>query len=134
MVVRKQKRSRKYLGTRRWGAGNIKNRRGKGDRGGVGGAGVRKHNFTWMTAKAPWLIKRKGFTKWNQRKPAEMTLRAIAGMEADKSGFIVLDGYKVLSNGSIDRAVKVKATGFTKAAMEKIKQAGGEAIVLGSQE
>ena len=63
MVVRHQKRSRKYLGKRRWGVGNIKNARGAGDRGGVGNAGARKHNFTWMTAKHPELLNKRGFKK-----------------------------------------------------------------------
>lgn len=127
MVVRNKKRSRKYLGSRRWGAGNIKNARGAGDRGGVGNAGARKHNFTWMTAKAPWLIKRKGFTKWNSKKLQEKTLAQASAMKEGSDGYIDLRGYKVLSNGELDRAVKIRASGFTKRALEKIKQAGGEA-------
>jgi large subunit ribosomal protein L15 len=45
MVLRYEKKARRYLGTRRWGGGNIKNRRGSGSRGGVGRAG-KKHKFT----------------------------------------------------------------------------------------
>ncbi len=133
MVVRIEKRKRKYLGTRRWGKGNIKNARGKGDRGGVGNAGARKHNFTWMTAKAPWLISRKGFTKWNQRVLEETSLRELSSMKEGSDGFITLKGHKVLSNGAVSRPVKVRAAGFSKRAAEKIRAAGGEAVTLGAE-
>jgi hypothetical protein len=71
MVVRKEKRKRKYFGTRRWGVGNIKNARGAGSRGGTGLAGSglgtgSKHKFTYITAHAPELIRKVGFTPWNQ--------------------------------------------------------------------
>ncbi len=132
MVVRIEKRKRKYLGTRRWGKGNIKNARGKGDRGGVGNAGARKHNFTWMTAKAPWLLSRKGFTKWNPAMLEETNLRELGSMKEGSDGYITLKGRKVLSNGSLSRPVKVKASGFSKKAVEKIKAAGGETVVLGA--
>lgn len=127
MVVRKEKRSRKYLGTRRWGVGNIKNARGKGDRGGVGRAGARKHKFTHMTAKEPWLIRRKGFTKWNAKRPREVTLSSVNSMKPGNDGYIDLRGCKVLSNGALDHAVKVSAAKFSSRAIEKIKQSGGEA-------
>jgi large subunit ribosomal protein L15 len=128
MVIRNKKHNRKYFGTRRWGAGNIKNRRGAGDRGGVGNAGARKHNFTSMTAKSPWLIRRKGFTKWNPKTLLEANLRQISSMKEDGSGYIVLKGYKVLSNGSLERPAKIKATKFSKKAVEKIERAGGQAL------
>lgn len=127
MVVRNEKRKRKYFGTRRWGAGNIKNARGAGDRGGVGKAGARKHNFTHMTAKEPWLIKRKGFTKWRQNKLETKSLSDISRMES-KDGTISLVNTKVLSNGSITKPLKIKASAFSKKAIEKIQKAGGEAI------
>lgn len=132
MVVRKNKRNRKYLGTRRWGMGNIKNARGAGDRGGVGNAGSRKHNFTWMTAKAPHLLSRKGFTKWNPKRLTEVTLSEINSM-TEKDGCITLKDSKVLSNGALARPLKIKATKFSKRAIGKIIEAGGEAITPGKQ-
>jgi ribosomal protein L15 len=45
-------------------------------------------------------------------------------------GELELKGYKVLSGGTITAPIKVKASGFSKKAAEKIKQAGGEAIQL----
>ena len=38
-----------------------------------------------------------------------------------------LRGYKVLGGGMLARPITVKASGFSKKAMEKIKQAGGQA-------
>lgn len=134
MVVRHEKRSRKYLGTRRWGMGNIKNARGAGDRGGVGRGGV-KHKWTYITAKAPELhprIRNRGFTPWRQNKQKEITLREISKLiEAAKDQKqIELRGYKVLSNGSIAIPATIRASAFSKGAIEKIKSAGGEAVVL----
>jgi large subunit ribosomal protein L15 len=132
MVIRNEKKNRKYFGTRRWGVGNIKNARGKGCRGGVGNAGSRKHKFTYMTAKTPELIRHVGFTPWDKTKLKEITLRDIDRMVAeakDAAATIEFKGCKVLGNGMIRRAVKVKATKFSKQATEKIKKAGGEAII-----
>jgi large subunit ribosomal protein L15 len=133
MVVRSKKRSRKYLGSRHWGVGNIKNARGKGSRGGVGNAGSRKHKFTYMTAKTPWLIKRHGFSNWKPNKPDEVTLREIDRMvlaSKDQKPLIELKSCKVLSNGSMSRPATIKAHAFSEKAIEKIKKAGGEAVVL----
>ena len=132
MVVRHDKKNRKYFGTRRWGVGNIKNARGKGCRGGVGNGG-KKHKWTRVTAKTPELIKHKGFTPWDQTKLKEITLNEIDRMaksSKDEKFAVELGDYKVLSNGSISRPVIVKASGFSKQAAEKIKTAGGEAIVI----
>lgn len=130
MVVRKEKRDRKYLGTRRWGAGNIKNARGKGDRGGVGKGGV-KHRWTYVTAKTPELIRTVGFKPWNKRKLKEITLRSIDNMLAgSEEKTLELKNYKVLSNGSLSKPVTIKASGFSASAMEKIKSAGGEAVKI----
>ena len=132
MVVRKQKRNRKYYGTRRWGVGNIKNARGAGDRGGVGRAGSRKHNFTYMTSKAREEMHKKGFHPWNRSRLDEITLMQVSSMaKAKGAAEIELRNCKVLSNGSLSAPVKIKAAGFSKAAVEKIKAAGGEAIVIG---
>lgn len=130
MVVRKEKTNRKYLGTRRWGAGNIKNARGKGDRGGVGKGGT-KHKWTWVTAKAPETIRDVGFTPWKRDRPKEITLDRISIMVKDsKDNIVELRNYKVLSNGSLTKPITIKASGFSKSAIEKIKSAGGEAVKI----
>jgi large subunit ribosomal protein L15 len=140
MVVRKEKRKRKYYGTRRWGVGNIKNARGHGSKGGAGMAGSglgtgSKHKFTYITAKHPELIKKVGFTPWNKNKKTrrhrEITLRGIEQLLSRKGGerSVDLSNYKVLSNGTLSAKAIIKAAGFSKGAQEKIKAVGGEAIV-----
>ena len=42
----------------------------------------------------------------------------------------VRDGVRILGNGELDKAVTVKAHGFTKTAQEKIEAAGGKVEVL----
>ena len=132
MVLRRASKSRKLLGTRSWGAGNIKNRRGSGGRGGVGNAG-RKSKFTRMVKYEKERVRSEGFTKWTTFKTKETTLESIMRsirQSKEPKPTVELPGFKVLSNGRIDRAVIVKASGFSKKAAEKIKGAGGEAVKL----
>ncbi len=129
MVLRIKKR-RKYLGGRRWGAGNIKNARGAGDRGGVGKGG-RKHKMTYLLVYERESLVHKGFAPWNRKSLDIIDLNAIskraAGMQ-DAKPTIELKGYKVLGDGKLAKPVVVKASGFSKSAEEKIKRAGGEAV------
>ncbi len=136
MVLRKKQRDRKYFGTRRWGMGNIKNARGAGGRGGVGEIGrLRKHDWTYITAKAPEMIRKKGFTTHSKYSKTyeEITLHKINEMvkqSKDAKATLELRNYKVLSNGNLEKAATIKAMGFSKLAAEKIKRAGGEAVVI----
>jgi len=133
MVIRKDKRTRKHLGARRWGRGNIKNGRGAGDRGGVGNGG-KKHNFTYLTAKAPELISRpKGFVNPRSKKLKEITLDQINKIILNNNqtnNELEFKNSKVLSNGNIDKPLIIKATKFSKQAIEKIKNKGGQAIII----
>ncbi|MGC8571731.1 MAG: uL15 family ribosomal protein [Candidatus Micrarchaeia archaeon] len=135
MVIRKEKKNRKFLGTRRWGLGNIKNGRGAGDRGGVGKVGkLTKHDFTYITAKEPWLIhSKKGFPSRRANTLKEISLKTINTMIEDskeQKPTIELKNYKVLSNGMLSKPVIIKASKFSKQAIEKIKNIGGEAEVI----
>jgi ribosomal protein L15 len=112
MVVRKEKRNRRFLGSRRWGVGNIKNGRGKGDRGGVGKGG-HKHKFTYMTAKTPDEIRTVGFNPWHRTKLKEITLRSIDKMlkeSKDAKATLEFRNYKVLSNGELSKPAIIKAS------------------------
>jgi large subunit ribosomal protein L15 len=42
------------------------------------------------------------------------------------------DGLKVLGSGELTRKVRIEAHLFSKSAVEKIKKAGGEAVVIGA--
>ncbi len=130
MVQRQNKRNRKYLGTRSWGGGNKKNRRGKGTRGGVGRGGV-KHKWSYTVVYERERIGKHGFKPWRKERLGEIDLYSVSGL-AEKANeekpTIELKGYKVLSQGSLAKPAVVKATAFSKKAEEKIKAAGGEAV------
>ncbi|MEM0094644.1 MAG: uL15m family ribosomal protein [Candidatus Micrarchaeaceae archaeon] len=132
MVQRFRKRSRKYLGKRSWGAGNIKNNRGSGERGGVGKAG-RKHKFTRIIVYERERLRKKGFYSWNRSNLREIDISEIsklANKSNDPKPTIELKGYKVLGDGFMEKPAIIKASGFSKRAAEKISGAGGEAVLL----
>lgn len=76
MVTRIKSKRSKYHGTRTCGAGNTKNRRGKGDRGGVGRGG-RKHRFIFRVINEE-SIKKKGFEPWRRTKLDEADLDRVS--------------------------------------------------------
>ncbi len=132
MVMRNRKRNRRYLGTRRWGAGNIKNRRGAGGRGGVGKAG-RKHKFTHIVKYERERIGKTGFTRWGRKDLKEIDLWKVSKMAREKKEerpVIELAGYKVLGDGKLEKPAIVRAAAFSASAAEKIKSAGGEPVKL----
>ena len=132
MVLRAKSRKRKLLGARRWGAGNIKNHRGAGDRGGRGEGG-RKHKMTYIVKYEKGKFGSVGFHPWGQKSLKEITLRKISELAAAGNSeklSLEFKGYKVLGSGNITVPVTVKATSFSKSATEKISKAGGEAVPL----
>jgi large subunit ribosomal protein L15 len=128
MVIRQKSRSRRFLGTRRWGAGNIKNRRGSGSRGGVGRAG-KKHKFTRIVKYERERLRKKGFSPYRKEHLAVINLDDVSKAAQGKNE-VELAGYKVLGGGRLSGPINVKASGFSKNASEKIKQAGGQASQL----
>jgi len=131
-VVSRVKKSRKFFGTRRWGAGNTKNARGAGDRGGVGRGG-RKHKMTYRLVYERESIARKGFSPFQKKRLSEIDLDEISKRVRDskeQKPVLELRGYKVLGDGIVEKPVVVKASGFTKNAEKKLTEAGGEAVKL----
>lgn len=136
MARRHRKRSRRYLGSRSCGAGNIKHRRGKGSRGGVGYAGSKKHKWTYIVKYEPDHFGRNGFVPPKRSRLKEINLWEINKMiqdgkvKEDGGRFTAeLSGYKVLGGGKLDFPVFVKASAFSKCAVGKIKSFGGDAKV-----
>ncbi len=143
MARRIHSKKRKHLGNRTFGGGNTKNRRGKGNRGGVGRAGYHKHK--WLhTIIYEGTNKRDrgehGFTNPTRKEYLIISLETLSNQitagkhapNADGVYEIVLPKTKVLSNGPIkcklSHKLSIKAHGFSKNAVEKIKAAGGNAI------
>lgn len=138
MAKRYKKASRKYLGSRSWGAGNIKNRRGKGSKGGKGYAN-RKNKWTYIVKYEPDHFGRSGFVSPTTKRIKTINLwninnLIVAGkIEKGSDGKFLADlkGYKVLGGGKLDFPVLVKANSFSKNAVQKIKDVGGEAKLEG---
>lgn len=135
MVVRQRRKKNKLRGQRTHGAGNTKNRRGSGCRGGVGRAGSHKHKFSiyWkefgkhskllpktekialnleeFLAKVP---------KWVDEKKVEKTAN---GIEVDGKKICV---EKILGRGNVTVKLLLKNIDVSKGAGEKILSAGGK--------
>ena len=133
----KSKKNRKYLGNRSHGAGNTKNRRGKGSRGGVGRAGYHKHKWMKTIKAGENKSRRKGFDNPNATSSITITLLEIQnGINAAKYKAGTDGNYevalpancKVLSSGKISTKATVKAGKFSAKAKEKIEKAGGKVI------
>ena len=129
---RKAKQKSKYLGRRHFGAGDVKNKRGSGNRGGRGNAGRCKHKGTWVAVYAPGYFGKHGFVNPTTRKMPvfqlfEINQRAVAGklQKRDDKYFFEFEG-KILGTGSVTLPLIIKAAGWSKKTEEKVRQAGGQ--------
>ncbi len=129
---RKTVKKRKYLGLRFNGAGNVKNRRGSGNRGGRGNAGLHKHKYTWITKYAPDYFGAYGFVRPNTKKVPVVNLydidrQAITNKLEKKEGKLYFEfAGKVLATGILTVPVIIKALSWSKNVEEKIKKVGAE--------
>ncbi|MCS7106176.1 MAG: 50S ribosomal protein L15 [Candidatus Aenigmarchaeota archaeon] len=144
MVVRRKKKVRKYRGHRTYGYGSHKKHRGKGSRGGRGFAGMHKHKWSYTVKYAKDHFGKRGFKSPQKKeikginleeldKKAESLLeQKIAEKEGEKIKINVLKlGYeKVLGSGELTKPLIIEAKFFSKKAIRKIEEAGGEAVVL----
>ncbi len=147
MVVRRRKKSRKLRGrTRTMGWGRIGQHRKSGSKGGFGAAGMRKHKRIWMMKNAPTWFGKHGFNRPPSlvkefeeinvgilaEKIDEWVEKGIAKVEngVPEVNLEELGYTKLLGSGRIDKPVKVIVREATEKAIEKIKEAGGEVVVL----
>jgi large subunit ribosomal protein L15 len=132
--IRSIKRKR-HMGNRTFGAGNTKNRRGKGNRGGVGRAGWGKHRWFWKI-KTEGTQTPKGFFNVSRRPAPTVGLEEIArGIERgaypkgpDGLALVEAKGRKVLGDGRFPYKARVTALAFSEKAQKKIEAAGGQAV------
>jgi len=135
MVVRRRRKKHKLRGHRTFGAGDTKNRRGAGCRGGRGRGGSKKHKFTkyWKTFGVKKTLKpKKRIVTFNLSEIEER----IPKWETDKKvvqekGIYILDGKelgfgKVLGRGEISVKINLKNADVSKKARELILAAGGK--------
>lgn len=133
MADRKRRKKNKLRGQRTMGAGNTKNRRGAGSRGGRGKAGTNKHKFHSAGRLKPRKYRLVGEGKGREitltqlnNKIEEMVLKGKATKEGDKFVIDSKSGYaKVLSQGNLTHKIVVKINA-SKKAIEKILKAGGK--------
>ncbi|MFA6048957.1 MAG: uL15m family ribosomal protein [Candidatus Micrarchaeia archaeon] len=142
MARRIKSKSRKYLGNRTWGAGNAKNRRGKGSKGGKGRAGYHKHKWLQTIKRGEHKPDNKGFLNVVKKAVETVTLEEILLKaqenfwpkdEKDASAISVdlaKKGARVKVIGNCEFPIKanVSAGYFSKGAFEKIQASGGKAI------
>ncbi|VVB73189.1 50S ribosomal protein L15 [uncultured archaeon] len=140
MARRKPARYNKFLATRTWGAGNTKNRRGKGSRGGKGYAGSHKHRWAWILKYEPEHFGRHGFVNRNASPKLDATnisaieSQALGGKLKKEGGMLAFDfNGKILGAGNITMPVHVKAKAFSESAKAKIEKAGGKIELKGSK-
>ena len=141
MALRKQKRTRRFRGSRTHGYGRIGQHRKGGQRGGKGKAGGRKHDWTHTTAKDPKRFGKHGFHRPTQIRKQYRTINVgeiaahldrFTEATPDPKGSptpidLTSHGFnKVLGGGTVPFPLVVTAPVFTHRAAEKIKTAGGK--------
>lgn len=135
MVKRHERKYKQYLGSRTWGGGNTKNRRGKGSRGGKGRAGSHKHRWTWTVNNEPDRFGTHGFSPLVRSEIEVINVSRITDLAntgaLKKEGGVMKFIFKgkVLGAGEINVPVSVTAAAFSESAKKKITAAGGSVTV-----
>jgi large subunit ribosomal protein L15 len=135
----------KYRGSRTCGGGTHKNRRGAGNRGGRGRAGINAHHFVkWYKEMGGPVFGKDGF--YNQTTTDVTTIdvgildqiipsliaQGIAKQEGDSVVINVAEMgiEKVLGSGKVTKKINLSASAFSEAAKAKIEKMGGKALVV----
>lgn len=142
MKLKKRKKSSRYRGSHTHGRGFKKKARGKGNQGGKGMAGSGKradHKKTLILVKygTDYFGKDKVLRRKPKPKPIEINIRQIVenlpSLIKEKKAVnekdavkINLKGYKILSEGELNKKLIITASAASGSAVEKVKKAGGE--------
>ncbi|MEM0453351.1 MAG: uL15 family ribosomal protein [Sulfolobales archaeon] len=143
MVVRREKKSRKYRGYRNQGYGSIGQHRKSGSRGGRGASGLHKHKWSWLIKNFPDWYGKHGFTRplaaeynaINLDQLNDLVRKLVStGKVTYDDGKVVVDlgafGInKLLGRGVLDSKVKVYVCKATEGAISKVKEFGGEVVL-----
>jgi len=135
----------KYRGSRTCGGGTHKNRRGAGNRGGRGRAGINAHHFVkWYKEMGGPVFGKDGFSHIPAITVAAMDIgiidqivpsllaQGIAKNEGDAIAINIADiGIdKVLGSGKVTKKLNISAQAFSESAKEKIEKIGGKAQIV----
>ena len=134
----------KYRGSRTCGGGTHKNRRGAGNRGGRGRAGINAHHFVkWYKEMGGPGFGKNGFCNQiatvvtaidvgslDQIVPS-LLAQGIAKQEGDTVVINAADMgiMKVLGSGKVTKKINISASAFSETAKAKIEKMGGKAQV-----
>ncbi len=128
MTVRKLKKMRKYRGSSTHGGGAKKKRRGGGSRGGRGFSGGHKHKWSLIVTKQPEHYGYKGSHSLRNKKKA-INIDELLKLTTDREIDLAKLGYdKLLSRGSISKAMTIKTLFCSEKAKQKIEAAGGKIV------
>jgi large subunit ribosomal protein L15 len=142
MSRRKESQKKGYLGHRSHGRGNVKNRRGSGNRGGRGKAGIDKHKWSWAVKNPKEhdiYFGKHGFTNPAKKKAVKVThlydinQKAVLEKLEKKGGkyHFDFDG-KVLSTGEVTVPLVIRAASWSRNVEKKLAAAGGQISKLGA--
>jgi len=140
--TKKTKKSGKWRGKNSYGHGARKKWKGSGHHGGCGMAGTGKR----ADHKKSLVIKLYGNNYFGKQGETSRSTERKKGKVINlndiqknldslmkkygKNKELVLEDYKILGEGELNQAIKIKAKSFSETAKEKIEKAGGEAILL----
>jgi len=133
MVVRREKKHRKFRGRRTY-HGSHKKARGGGSRGGRGKAGLHKHKWSYVVKYEPEHFGKKGFTPLRKKEVKSISLKKLDEIAREKNlekvNVLELGYEKVLGEGKLSKPLTIEAKFFSKQALKKIEEAGGKAVKI----
>ena len=137
----KDRKIRRYRGSRTHGYGQIGQHRCRGGRGGTGKAGLDKHKWTFVLKNDPTYWEKKGFVSARtlNKKVRIINIGKLDDLadklEVDKKLerkeqkiFLNLEqlGYdKLLGTGEIKKSLLIKVGSYSESASKKLEEAGG---------
>jgi len=135
----------KYRGSRTCGGGTHKNRRGAGNRGGRGRAGINAHHFVkWYKEMGGPVFGKNGFSNSSQTTVTVIDVGIIdqiipsllaQGIAKNEGDVIVINTAdmgieKVLGSGKVTKKMNISAQAFSESAKAKIEKMGGKAQIV----
>ena len=135
----------KYRGSRTCGGGTHKNRRGAGNRGGRGRAGINAHHFVkWYLEFGGPVFGKDGFVNQTQTTVSTIDVGIIdqivpsllaQGVAKNEGDAVVINTAdmgieKVLGSGRVTKKLNISAQAFSEQAKAKIEKMGGKAQVV----
>ncbi len=134
MKIKKRKKVSRMRGSHTHGRGFKKKARGSGHRGGVGMAGTGKRGDQKKTLVLnlygnDYFGKDRALRRKVYPKLKSINLREIQQNLKKGESQVDLKGFKILGEGEISAALKIKASAASKSASEKVKKSGGEIIL-----